>query len=103
MGTFHSRVLVADLVIAMEGILTIKAVRDFRRQLMDLIGDAPICLTIECSQLQCPHNAGTQALVEFAGNLIDHGGELRLLNPSLWLARELRYADTNQLIRVVDS
>ena len=103
METCHSQVLVADLVISMDGVLTIKAVRDYRRQLTDLIGDAPICLTIECSQLQCPHNTGTEALVELAGDLMDLGGTLRMLNPSLWLARELRHADTNRLIRIVHS
>lgn len=98
---FTTEVLAADLIIKMRGDLEIGQVDAFSTWLTDTLVGAPSVVVIESSELDVSDSAAVDALVELAGDLLDRGGELRVMNPSLRFRRELRMADTEGCIAVI--
>lgn len=98
---FTTEVLAADLVIKMKGDLDQEQVDAFSIWLNDTLAGAPSIVVIESSDLDVLDTAAITSLVELAGDMLDRGGELRVLNPSLRLRRELQVTDHEGCIAVI--
>lgn len=96
----HPEMIVMDVVVTMAGDLDEMSVKGFRHWLNEVTGQGPCVVTIEASEIDSPDDDGVDALVSLAIDLQLAGGELRLLNPSLWLRRQLIHHQAGSVIAI---